>query len=443
MFVIVSSCNYFFVSTHDVCPQALSLFGFEDKSPTPLLVKGEKEFKIAGMHAFTSTRKRMSVIIATNDGGAIVYCKGADNIVMERLDESPERLAALRENVMSFSETGLRTLVLATRRLSAADFSAWKQRYSQATSMGSGIEKKAALADVAATVECKLKVVGVTAIDDKLQDHVPDTLKSLRSMGIRLWVLTGDKLETAVSIGFSSSTLVPSDLVVALDDSATPAASDDVELHAMVDKCFRKLHDIIAPGEDAASNKNKDGSATEKNNEPTKSPEERAAESGRILEEICAIESEFDFFRIANRPVNKTQSDADTARKETESMMSGKPIAGGVSLAIVITGRMLSVALDSGELEDLFLEVALRCTTVLACRVSPLQKAQVVGLVKEGMEPSPTTLAIGDGANDVGMLQRADVGIGIYGREGRQAVSFLFVQFILFCFFRFCWLSTV
>ena len=91
-------------------------------------------------------------------------------------------------------------------------------------------------------------------------------------------------------------------------------------------------------------------------------------------------------------------------------------------MAIVVTGKLLAVALDGGEVEQMLLRILLRCSTVLACRVSPLQKAELVGLVKTGMTPQPTTLAIGDGANDVGMLQRADIGMGIFGREGRQAV---------------------
>lgn len=89
-------------------------------------------------------------------------------------------------------------------------------------------------------------------------------------------------------------------------------------------------------------------------------------------------------------------------------------------LGMVIDGKTLSVALF--ELPELFLEVGKICSAVVCCRVTPLQKAQVVSLVKK--RTKKTCLAIGDGANDVSMIQAAHIGIGIFGREGTQGKAF-------------------
>uniref|UniRef100_A0A6I8MYK7 P-type ATPase C-terminal domain-containing protein n=2 Tax=Ornithorhynchus anatinus TaxID=9258 RepID=A0A6I8MYK7_ORNAN len=86
---------------------------------------------------------------------------------------------------------------------------------------------------------------------------------------------------------------------------------------------------------------------------------------------------------------------------------------------LVVDGTSLSLALRKHE--KLFMEVCRNCSAVLCCRMAPLQKAKVVRLLKTSPE-KPITLAIGDGANDVSMIQEAHVGIGIMGKEGRQAV---------------------
>lgn len=93
------------------------------------------------------------------------------------------------------------------------------------------------------------------------------------------------------------------------------------------------------------------------------------------------------------------------------------------SLAVVVTGEALRHILGHAKAERQFLTVARLCKSVVACRVSPAQKAEVVKLVRRNTHPKPMCLAIGDGANDVNMIQAAQVGVGISGREGQQAVN--------------------
>lgn len=93
-----------------------------------------------------------------------------------------------------------------------------------------------------------------------------------------------------------------------------------------------------------------------------------------------------------------------------------------IDYALVIDGQSLTFILAEEELQELFLKVCINCASVLCCRVSPRQKAQVTTLVRKGLGQHRLCLAIGDGANDVGMIQAANVGVGILGVEGAQVI---------------------
>lgn len=380
---------------------------------SPVATQGKKTFKVVGVHAFNSTRKRMSVVVANEDGTATVYCKGADNVMLERVIDSEDRRTLLNQYATNFAEAGLRTLVLARRDLSAAELKAWRAAQVQAAATPTGASKDEANKKVAAMVESSLHIVAVTAIEDKLQDNVPDTLRSLRAMGIRLWVLTGDKLETAISIGFSSRTLFSSDLVLSFDASGAETSSSDLRkgVRTALQRLQSAIHgdDLSDIEEDSHSDEGEDSHDVE-NPKASKPHSDHHRESHTAAIELCAtcksLEEEFEFVNVCNWP----KAERSRERRTTRNLRgSDRVVVGDVSVAIVITGQVLAVALDDGEIQALLTDVLLHCNTVLACRVSPLQKAELVGLVKTGMTPQPTTLAIGDGANDVGMIQRADV----------------------------------
>lgn len=100
------------------------------------------------------------------------------------------------------------------------------------------------------------------------------------------------------------------------------------------------------------------------------------------------------------------------------------PTAEPREYALVIDGQSLAYILAEEALQELFLQVCINCSSVLCCRVSPRQKAQVTTLVRKGLGQHRLCLAIGDGANDVGMIQAANVGVGILGVEGAQVLFY-------------------
>ncbi|VUG15893.1 DRS2 [Brettanomyces bruxellensis] len=289
-----------------------------------------QEFKLLNICEFNSTRKRMSCVFRCPDGRIRVFVKGADSVVFSRLEPQSRYVEATAAHLEAFAGNGLRTLCLAERVVGEKEYREWNRVY-QAAAVS--VEARSRRLDEAAEqIETHLHLLGATAIEDKLQDGVPETVRAMQQAGIKVWVLTGDRQETAINVGMSCGLL-----------------SEDMNL-------------LIV-------------------NEQT-----REATRENIADKLSALEQ--------------------AQGEDTDS------------LALVIDGRSLGFALEP-EMEDSLLALALRCKAVLCCRVSPLQKALVVRLVKR--KTNAILLAVGDGANDVSMIQAAHVGVGISGLEGMQA----------------------
>lgn len=321
-----------------------------------LNVLGEdRHYQILNTIEFNSSRKRMSSIVRMPDGRIILFCKGADSIIYSRLKrgEQQQLRKETAEHLELFAREGLRTLCIAQKEVSEADYKVWKKEHDAAASALDNREEK--LEAVAEQIEQDLYLLGGTAIEDRLQDGVPDTISLLGDAGIKLWVLTGDKVETAINIGFSCNLLNNSmDLIhIKLDETEDGVVDDE----ALLDEAERLLDTNLATFGIAGSDE--DLAAARKNHEPP-------------------------------APTH----------------------------ALVIDGFTLRWVLND-RMKQKFLLLCKQCKSVLCCRVSPAQKAAVVAMVKNGLDVM--TLSIGDGANDVAMIQEADVGVGIAGVEGRQA----------------------
>mmetsp|Transcript_3580 Transcript_3580/g.7693 ORF Transcript_3580/g.7693 Transcript_3580/m.7693 type:complete len:1191 (-) Transcript_3580:28-3600(-) len=158
---------------------------------------------------FNSVRKRMSVIVEMPDGTIKLLCKGADTVIQPRLVQS-KIIKPTWQHLEDFAEEGLRTLVIATRNLEPDDYLKWNQQYYDA--MNDIHDRDRRIDALADQIEQNLNLIGATAIEDRLQDYVPETIAKLQSAGIKVWVLTGDKIETAINIGYSCN-LLANDMV--------------------------------------------------------------------------------------------------------------------------------------------------------------------------------------------------------------------------------------
>lgn len=316
-------------------------------SVTVRLPSGEElVFEVLDILTFDSTRKRMSVLVChpiTKE--YVLYTKGADYAIMELLGTpyaehfsgNQKSIAAdTQHHLDCYAKEGLRTLCFSKKVVSEQLYDSWS--VIRRTALAAIENREELVMDSAVQLETNLSLLGATGIEDRLQENVPDTVVALREAGIQMWVLTGDKPETAVNIGYACRLLEEEDLVINMSCQNTMTCSS-------------------------------------------------------ILD--CTLE-EVRRYRAEPHNVDTTPD-----------------------ISLVIDGRTLTMALSS-DLQDRFVELAKCCRSVLCCRVTPLQKSRVVKVVREKLKVM--TLAVGDGANDVNMIQAADIGVGISGQEGMQAV---------------------
>ena len=304
---------------------------------------GLERCEVLAVNEFTSARKRMSVVVRdVHTGVCTLLLKGADNAVLERLaetDGSGEEIAKVKSHLDEFAREGLRTLVLAQREVPKHELSAWLEAYDEA--QAALVDREDALAEVAERIERNCVLVGATAVEDKLQDGVPETIETLRRAGCLVWMLTGDKLETAVSIA-NTCRLIDADGELAIVQES----------------------DFVSQGDTG----------------------------GKINPY---------FLR------DKSREAVEDAKR-------------GCKFGLVIEGGALQHALSTDESQAQFLALCRASSGVVCCRVSPIQKARVTTLMKK--RGGFVTMGVGDGANDVGMIKAAHIGVGISGREGRAAV---------------------
>jgi len=166
----------------------------------------DKRYTVVAVNRFSSKRKRMSIIVQKENKQHMLLIKGADN-TMDVECVKGELSQEMRKKLVNFSIKGLRTMVIGSKTLTDVDVEDWLARYSHAQKTMEGRDEK--LENLAAEIEKDVTVLGATAIKDELQDEVGETIQSVREAGIKLWVLTGDKLETAISIGYSTRVLDP------------------------------------------------------------------------------------------------------------------------------------------------------------------------------------------------------------------------------------------
>ena len=181
------------------------------------------EYELLAVLEFNSTRKRMSTIFRCPDGKVRCYCKGADTVILERLGRDSPSVEATLQHLEEYATEGLRTLCLAMREIPEQELQEWLQVFDNANTTVSG-SRAEELDKAAEIIEHDFFLLGATAIEDKLQDGVPDTIHTLQEAGIRIWVLTGDRQETAINIGMSCK-LISEDMTLLIVNEESSAAT--------------------------------------------------------------------------------------------------------------------------------------------------------------------------------------------------------------------------
>ncbi|KAJ9665679.1 drs2 neo1 protein [Coniosporium apollinis] len=285
-----------------------------------------------GDHAYYSPRPSAQLgrnSLAGSSARSSMQLDEEEDLVDESLVvDEPTVIERCFQHINDFATEGLRTLLYGYRFLDEQEYQGWKKIYLEATT--SLVDRQIKIEKAGELIEQDLELAGATAIEDKLQRGVPQAIDKLRRANIKMWMLTGDKRETAINIGHSCRLIKDYSSVTVLDHEA-----GDVAQH--------------------------------------------------IGASLLSINS------------------GDVAHS-----------------VVVIDGQTLAMIDADKSIQALFLELAIVADAVVCCRASPSQKASLVKAIRKKVKNS-ITLAIGDGANDIAMIQEAHVGIGITGKEGLQA----------------------
>eukprot|EP01080_Neovahlkampfia_damariscottae_P010718 gene10718-3338_t len=313
-------------------------------------------FEILAVIDFTSSRKMMTVVVRTSQNKILLFSKGADNVMIERLSiensKESNQLDQCQEKLHEYSVEGLRTLVICYKELTEEYFEDWRARYQTASSSLKNRHKEMSILEE--ELEVGYKLLGCTAIEDKLQNGVPEAIDYLIKMKLQVWVLTGDKTETAINISQCANVIDRETTLKLIISGDTPQ------------KVEHELESIL------------------------------------------------QFLKNEKKIVEKKE-------RKYAIVVSGK------SLEYILAGntnsfknQMLSIVnLNRTKLQSLFTEISSYCYSAVCSRLLPIQKALLVKLILKYNKKKG--LSIGDGANDVSMIQSASVGVGVLGREGSQA----------------------
>ncbi|KFO91549.1 putative phospholipid-transporting ATPase IK, partial [Buceros rhinoceros silvestris] len=339
----------------------------------------KRTYKVLAMLDFNSDRKRMSVLVRDPQGMIRLYTKGADTVILERLQRRGPNETFTELALDRFAEETLRTLCLASKEVSEVEYSVWSKRHHEASIL---LQDRARELDkLYEEMEQNLQLLGATAIEDKLQDGVPETIQLLKLGNIKVWVLTGDKQETAMNIGYACKLL-----------------TDDMEI--LEEKEISSNHpssrsEILKAYWVSNNNCSGSGEALCSSHLPQQRPEASHHKKRALI--------------ISGDLLDKILHTGEVLKEK-----------GWLWRWLARCGATGSQEQDS-LVEKAFVDLATSCQAVICCRVTPKQKALIVQLVKK--HKNAITLAIGDGANDVNMIKTADIGVGISGLEGMQAVQ--------------------
>ncbi|KAM6061534.1 phospholipid-transporting ATPase IG isoform 5-T7 [Chlamydotis macqueenii] len=316
--------------------------------------KNETEmYQLLHVLNFDPVRRRMSVIVRTTTGKLLLFCKGADSSIFPRVQQ--EEIQQTKVHVDRNAMDGYRTLCVAFKELTQKEYDKIDRQLNEAKMALQDREEK--MAKVFEDTEADMHLIGATAVEDRLQEQSAETIEALHAAGMKVWVLTGDKMETAKSTCYACRLFQTSTELLELT-ARTVGESERKEdrLHELLMEYHKKLIQDVP-----------------KNRRGLKRSWTLCQEYGLIID--------------------------------------------GSTLSLILNPSQDS---SSSNYKNIFLQICLKCTAVLCCRMAPLQKAQIVRMVKN-TKGSPITLSVGDGANDVSMILEAHVGIGIKGKEGRQA----------------------
>ena len=385
-------------------------------------------YEVLKVIGFSSERKRMSIIVK-DEFGIKLYSKGADCEISKRLSKKSLENAnygIISNGLREFSKKGLRTLMVAYRKINDEDYNSWVNRLHEDEL---NMQNKQKMIDkLYDAIENNLILIGGTVVEDKLQEKVPETIKEIRSAGIKIWVLTGDKLDTAENIGHSCNLLSKEQRLFTLkvmpgDDEKKVQNYPYPEMIQFFSEFQEFIEGLVKKYNlETKYSKRYKKFFVEENIEDIENMDnvDNIKNMDNIDNYNLDIISEFSSPEQSNSIQSNNSLTSKIIDFDSFDYLREKKILEPFS--IIIEAPILCGLFKDEEWTENFLRIAYNSNTVICCRVSPAQKRQVIQKMKN-FDKNAVTLAIGDGGNDVSMIMEANIGIGIYGEEGMSAAQ--------------------
>ena len=431
--------------------QGFSLLNSQNGMKNLKINDDEKKHEILNYINFSSDRKRMSIILKDESNVIKIYTKGADCEILKRLSKNNnniEKINFIKSKIDKYSKKGYRTLLIGYKEISKEDYEKWNN---ELKTYKKNIQRKKKLIEKNNNkIENELILLGGTIVEDKLQDGVPECIKELRMAGIKIWVLTGDKCDTAENIALSCNLINENQKIfriISLDNHEKKfKKSFFPEIHKFQKEFEQFIIDKKNNGNviydiDNFFSFDNDKSNLELNLKKKEDDKilcnlninnnKENFNNSNLLLNINNIKNKNSFSQkeeeIIKKKYKKNKKNFLFSNKKLdifyeESMFNFKDNSKLPQFSMIIESSILSAIFANKVYTYQFFKIALLANTVICCRVSPIQKSKVIKFVKN-FSPNSITLAIGDGGNDVSMLLESHIGIGIYGEEGNAAVQ--------------------
>ena len=413
-----------------------------------------QSFKVLNVLNFSSDRKRMSIIIRDKNNVIKLFSKGADCEISKRMSknskESPISSFTLK-CVDKLSCKGYRSLMIAYKIIKEDEYIKWNDKLKNGEM---DLTKKAKIVDECYDeIEQNLELIGATMVEDKLQDDVPETIKDLRMAGIKIWVLTGDKVDTAENIALSCNLISRHQKIFRIffhNDTKKEKKNDFSEISNFFQE-YSVFENEIKYNKNILNNKNNNNIS---NNNNSNSNNINISQNNLSIPQKNLNNSNNNHQNVLHNNNNNNNNINDGSAINILSQNTSNILSNNLGcncgflqlspyinkkkssstkvnyyesfkqspFSIIIEAPLLTGIFKDEEQTKKFLNIAIKASTVICCRVSPLQKSIVVKKLKKH-DKNAITLAIGDGGNDVSMIMEAHLGIGIYGEEGMRAVQ--------------------
>ncbi|OMJ78300.1 hypothetical protein SteCoe_21934 [Stentor coeruleus] len=353
-------------------------------------------YRIVANRPFTNEKRKSRSIIEEAEGTGVLYVKGAADAMLPLLNISDNSLYDIKNNLKEMKERGLRTMILAYKKITPDNLLETKSKIQRLKK--SLLNPESRIEAMFKEMEKNMKFLGITGMSEEMLPGSVETLTQLKKAGMKIWMVSSDTLTNTLLVAKQTEIIEPDSKVVELVGINTENSCTKVLIKAAKSLIFKQGGINIVPsgGEIEVRRRSRIGE-----------------ESTLFSESDTLIERSMQ--ELSNKLIHRKNSDLEN---ELNLILARSFEPSELDYSVVIDRKTFLVALK--DLDSRKLLVCLLICAKSACFVDlmPIDKGNVVKLLKENTKFKPLVASIGSGEGDISMLQTSDVGIAInYGDD--------------------------